>query len=952
MKYTSTIKIFIFSALFSFMLLLIFTIKTDQIKIAEAALDDTGMCVLPNLSSEDVQENWRWAPEDGEYTDVMSTPAIADLDPTDDNNTPQVIVNAFDYDKPCTWQCDGRVRVLDGAEGKEVNTFNKYDISDARLKTHPRSQMAVGNIDADQELEIVIHGSNYCSTTDGSTPTQICGGSAPACGAGTQCMTGGVFALNHDGSVLWWMPNQSGMYELLSIYDYDQDGRPEVQSGSFILDGATGEKIGSVPSPSSSYLLYHNVADIDNDEKNELIAGGTIFEVNGRDNTSFFTEKYRVNGWESASAGISDFNNDGNPDLLLVKNTTTEIGVFDLQSGSPQPLWSKTYDIGYCVNGSTVKSESICDVDSDCTAYGSGFKCDAQNSGKPGAPVIADFDGDNIPDIGVKGKNVYVAINGNNGDLLWDYRRDRDDSEYTDISASSSSAFDFNNDGAFEITQRNSKYFYIFDGKGENQKGKVLFKSNVPSSTLWELAPIADVNNDKHADIIVPTNGNSSGTYKNTGIIVYKSATNSWPGTRTIWNQDNYYIDNICDGTEGIGGCNYGDIPSQALRPWERTNSLRANTVNQCEASISTSSTTGRTHIFPANTQILLNNEEICTSTKEISVQVRAQNASEVLVSNDSNFVGANWENFSGELTKTWTLSAGDDTKTVYAMFRSLTGDTSSIITKNINLDETGKCGQETKETVTEITPPASPIILPTEEIEVLGEETEVPEEKVCAVECKEMSYILYIINPDGSQRFMNTEYTRTEILPDGRKRVKFEDSGLIDQDFNDLWVIIDDRDCSNFIFTLEQVSAGWKHRVGVYILENNAKKMDVQLWADSHNEEGATKQINGQQSKEFCSTLSGGNPLAIPSVTLYDDVDYKGKFVSFNTDRENLNLSEQSFNDKTKSIKLPAGVKALLFEDTLYQNTFVEIENSIPNLDLTTIKNNTLSSLKIMNAN
>lgn len=64
---------------------------------------------------------------------------------------------------------------------------------------------------------------------------------------------------------------------------------------------------------------------------------------------------------------------------------------------------------------------------------------------------------------------------------------------------------------------------------------------------------------------------------------------------------------------------------------------------------------------------------------------------SEMMVSNASNFAGASWEPFA--TTKSWTLTTGDGTKTVYVKFRDSLSNTSTAVTDSVVLDTTAPTG-------------------------------------------------------------------------------------------------------------------------------------------------------------------------------------------------------------------------------------------------------------------
>lgn len=68
----------------------------------------------------------------------------------------------------------------------------------------------------------------------------------------------------------------------------------------------------------------------------------------------------------------------------------------------------------------------------------------------------------------------------------------------------------------------------------------------------------------------------------------------------------------------------------------------------------------------------------------KITLQLSSTNATLMAISNEVNFAGASWEQYSG--TKEWVLSAGDGEKTVYAKFRSVSGGETPVYSLKIVL--------------------------------------------------------------------------------------------------------------------------------------------------------------------------------------------------------------------------------------------------------------------------
>ncbi len=90
----------------------------------------------------------------------------------------------------------------------------------------------------------------------------------------------------------------------------------------------------------------------------------------------------------------------------------------------------------------------------------------------------------------------------------------------------------------------------------------------------------------------------------------------------------------------------------------------------------------------PAGTFQINGGAEV-TSTPDVTLSFQITDATtsvaEMMISNEPDFAGALWEAFSA--TRSWTLSAGDGTKTVYARFRDLVGNETESLSSSITLD-------------------------------------------------------------------------------------------------------------------------------------------------------------------------------------------------------------------------------------------------------------------------
>ncbi len=90
------------------------------------------------------------------------------------------------------------------------------------------------------------------------------------------------------------------------------------------------------------------------------------------------------------------------------------------------------------------------------------------------------------------------------------------------------------------------------------------------------------------------------------------------------------------------------------------------------------------TIVTPSNTSLAINLGKTEAYSGEVTLAIAATNASQMMISNKSNFDGAAWETYA--TTKTWTLASGLGKKMVYVKFKSSSGGESSVINASIML--------------------------------------------------------------------------------------------------------------------------------------------------------------------------------------------------------------------------------------------------------------------------
>jgi hypothetical protein len=105
----------------------------------------------------------------------------------------------------------------------------------------------------------------------------------------------------------------------------------------------------------------------------------------------------------------------------------------------------------------------------------------------------------------------------------------------------------------------------------------------------------------------------------------------------------------------------------------------------------------------PTSASISINSAAASTTSLAATLALSATDntaVTQMAISNTSGFTGVDWETYS--TSKTWTLTAGNGTKTVYAKFKDAAGNVSSIVSDTIAVT-----GQDTEQVI--VVEPAVP---------------------------------------------------------------------------------------------------------------------------------------------------------------------------------------------------------------------------------------------------
>ena len=498
----------------------------------------------PGVFSPNVDCQWR-PPNTGPfstYDDVVMTPSVANL--TDDNldgftdkqDIPDMVFVSFDRQADGCCTNKGVIQIVSGAcnEDGTMNTIATLGLGDPHIGNS--SGIALGNLHADDVTAL-------------ETPEII-----------ATMKSGGAVAYTRasaDGSQwneLW----RNDLYPTInhtraggaqpSIADLSGDGTPEVIIGNVVLDGLTGalkwdgsQTVGTLAGIGNNAFLgpVSTVADFDQDGKQEVLAGNTLYDDLGNEKWS-----YTYVGDNSTCQGV------------LPCDGFTAAGNFD---GDPEgeAVIVRRGEVFVLEHDGTEKHRVSIPID-DCSRNESG------------PPTVADFDGDGRAEIGTAGADFYVVVdfdcvapnlaNCDSENILWKVPNNDCSSR-----ATGSSVFDFDGDGNAEVVYADERNFRIFSGKD----GTILYDDPTHSSnTRMEMPIVVDVDNDGKSEIIVPEPNQSSVSLG--GIEIIADADNNWVRTRRIWNQYSYSVTNVTED---------GQIPRQPETNWtnERLNNFRQN---------------------------------------------------------------------------------------------------------------------------------------------------------------------------------------------------------------------------------------------------------------------------------------------------------------------------------------------------------------------------------------
>ncbi|MFT5586065.1 MAG: hypothetical protein ACI9VR_003662 [Cognaticolwellia sp.] len=296
------------------------------------------------------------------------------------------------------------------------------------------------------------------------------------------------------GEVLWQLEGFQGTGGV-SIADVDNDGQPEVIAFSTEDEVVAVKADGQIAWRSRSFPLsifpQPTVADLDGDGLLEVI--GDVAVLRGYDGSTMAS--LSAHGTTYHTPVVADLDGDGNKEILLGDR------VYGADGGTAWTLRATGQGSFTAVANIDEDPElEVFVVSGDRMVvheHDGRVRSITDLTGKnPGPPCIADFDGDGTPEIAVP-TDIRISVFETNGVALWS-------GPTNDASGlAGCSAFDVDDDGAYEVLYADQDAFRIFDGA----TGAVLHEDEEHASmTMWEYPVVADIDRDNSAEICLSSN--------------------------------------------------------------------------------------------------------------------------------------------------------------------------------------------------------------------------------------------------------------------------------------------------------------------------------------------------------------------------------------------------------------------------------------------------------------
>lgn len=517
-----------------------------------------GCEIPPAFDPASVALQWSW-----EVEEVASVPMVADVD---GDQQPEVIVNTVYATDPTGSSAEffGEIVVLDGVDGTEQFRVQQ-DLGAGSFGSYARSTIGVTDVDGDGLADIVYPGRPQANILPFANNSSR------------------IYAVDGTGNLLWssHAPDGSDYFIYVryggpAFVNLDADDAAEIVFGTTVLDNdgtvvfdqdnewARG---GGVFGSNGSYLGgISTVADLTGDGYPEIISGRQAWTVTWEQPMKGAPNVQLTPLWEypvgDGPTAVADLDGNGTPEVILVGDPEPytdpdgpgpgfEDGQLQVLDGLTGELWCGIDPTGVmCMGNDALRTQPIL-IRGSAPMLG---------GGRGGAPVVADFDGDGRPEIGVAGVVRYAVYDlfragevvvqpmGDPpplpGELYvrWEATIQDDSSGNT-----GSAAYDFDGDGASEVITGDECYLRILGGAD----GAVLFEVANPGPTFHEYSTVADIDDDGSTELLVVASDTGwdsdctdPGYVPRQGLFAYRDAEDRWARTRQVWSSHTYHVTN------------------------------------------------------------------------------------------------------------------------------------------------------------------------------------------------------------------------------------------------------------------------------------------------------------------------------------------------------------------------------------------------------------------------
>jgi hypothetical protein len=304
------------------------------------------------------------------------------------------------------------------------------------------------------------------------------------------------------GVSIWERPLGGPGFAVMGVTDFTGDGFPDVLAGCSNdaesigygkgIDGVTGNLMWSFPTPGSSVWAVEQIDDATGDGKNDVIIGdfsGHIYGLNAATGNQIYSYNIGSGAIITRFERLNDVNGDGHPDIIPAHSTSSVTQVIDGYTGgliwshsvADQPwnvapiadisgdgiddvLVGTLYNSNYCyflngVNGSELKKiaygEAVDSIASIPDVIGDG-SMEMMVGGRNGK-VICFSGGENATQhlVNITAEFTAAPLSGTVPLLV----------QFTDLSVAQNTTitswkWDFDNDGAIDVTDRNPSWTY------------------------------------------------------------------------------------------------------------------------------------------------------------------------------------------------------------------------------------------------------------------------------------------------------------------------------------------------------------------------------------------------------------------------------------------------------------------------------------------------------------